>query len=421
MYPQVILKNRKLDQIISLDEYRADGGYQTLTTAVQSQSSSDIQDILREAELLGRGGAAFPMGKKISWIDEDAPFPRYMICNADEMEPGTFKDRVIIHANPHQLIEGLLISAYSIRAEQAFIFIRSEYESAAKILEREIILAQDQGLIGQNIQGSNFSCSINVHRSGGRYICGLASSQLNALEGKRPNPRKSPPYSAQKGLWQKPTIVQNVETICNVSHIIKNGADWFKSLALTPGASGTKVFTVCGKVNKPGCYELPMGVRLSEIINDYAGGMCPGSKYKTCIPGGASTSFLNPFQYDINMDYNCLEGVGCRLGTGAIMVFDHKTCLVAATLSLMKFFARESCGWCTPCRDGLPYIVDILTRIEKGKGRLEMVDQLKQMTRHLTHSFCGFAEGASAPLKGLLTHFSAEIIAHIEQKKCPLN
>jgi NADH-quinone oxidoreductase subunit F len=419
MYPQVILKNRKPDQIISLDEYRADGGYQALTNAVQSQSSSDIQDILREAELQGRGGAAFPMGKKISWIDEDAPFPRYMVCNADEMEPGTFKDRVIIQANPHQLIEGLLISAYAVKAEQAFIFIRPEYENAAQILEREIILAQGQGLIGQNIQGSSFSCNISVHRSGGRYICGLASSLLNALEGKRPNPRKSPPYSAQKGLWQKPTIVQNVETLCNVPHIIKNGAEWFKSLALTPGASGTKIFSVCGKVNKPGCYELPLGVKLSEIIDDYAGGMLPGSEYKTCIPGGASTPFLDPSLYDVKMDYKSLKDAGGRLGTGAIMVFDQKTCLVAATLSLMRFFARESCGWCTPCRDGLPYIEDLLTRIENGEGNLEMVDQLKRMVPHLMHSFCAFAEGAAAPLEGLLTHFSAEVMAHIEQKKCP--
>lgn len=421
MYPQVIFKNRKPDQILSLDEYTADGGYQAFTTALQSQSPGEIQQVLQEAKLQGRGGAAFPMGIKISGVHEDAPFPRYMICNADEMEPGTFKDRVIIHANPHQLIEGVLISAYAIGAEQGFIFIRPEYENAARILEREIGLAQTRGFIGRNIQGSNFSCDIRVHRSGGRYICGEATALLNALEGKRPNPRKSPPHSTEKGLWGKPTVVQNVETLCNVPHIIKNGADWFKSLALTPESSGTKIFSVSGKVKNPGCYELPLGIRLSEVIEDFAGGMLPGSEYKTCLPGGASTSFLDPSMYHIKMDYLSLRDAGYRLGTGAIMVFDHKTCLVAATLNLMRFFVRESCGWCTPCRDGLPYIEDLLTRIENGEGRLEMVDQLKGMQRHLMHAFCAFAPGAAAPLEGLLTHFGAEVMAHIEQKKCPFD
>lgn len=419
MYPQVIFKNRKPDQILSLDEYRAEGGYQALATAVRSQSPGEIQHVLQESGLQGRGGAAFPMGVKISTVPENAPFPRYMICNADEMEPGTFKDRVIIHANPHQLIEGLLISAYSVKAAQGFVFIRPEYENAARILEREIELAKNQGLIGLNILGSTFCCDITVHRSGGRYICGEATALLNAMEGKRPNPRKSPPFATEKGLWQKPTVVQNVETLCNVPHILKNGAEWFKSLALTPETSGTKIFSVSGKVNKPGCYELPLGVRLSEIIEEFAGGMRPGSKYKTCLPGGASTPFLDPSLYHIKMDYKSLRDAGYRLGTGAIMVFDHKTCLVAATLNLMRFFVRESCGWCTPCRDGLPYIADLLTRIENGEGRPDMVDQLKRMQGHLMRAYCAFAAGAAAPLEGLLTHFSHEVMAHIEQKKCP--
>ena len=421
MYPQVILKNRKPDQIISLDEYRADGGYQTLFNVLKSRESGEIQHILQEAGLQGRGGAGFPMGVKISTVPEDAPSPRYLVCNADEMEPGTFKDRVILHANPHQLIEGMLISAYAVKAEQGFVFLRPEYENAARILEREIALAKNQGFLGQNIQGSGFCCDIAVHRSGGRYICGEGTALLNALEGKRPNPRKPPPFASEKGLWQKPTIVQNVETLCNVPHIIKNGVEWFKSLALTSGGSGTKVFSISGKVNKPGCYELPMGVRLSEIIEVYAGGMRPGSEYKTCLPGGASTPFLDPSLYHINMDFSSLKDAGYRLGTGAVMVFDQKSCLVAATLNLIRFFVRESCGWCTPCREGLPYIADILDRIENGEGRLDMVDQLKQMQGHLMHAYCAFAAGAAGPLQGLLAHFEHEIVAHIEQKKCPFN
>lgn len=419
MYPQVILKNRKPDRIISLDEYKKDGGYQTLTSVLQSRKPEEIQKMLREVCLEGRGGAAFPMGLKISNISEDAPFPRYLICNADEMEPGTFKDRVIILTNPHQLIEGILISAYAIKAEQGFIFIRPEYEEAAQILEREIALAKARGFLGKKIQGSNFCCDITVHRSGGRYICGDSTALLNALEGKRPNPRKKPPRTTEKGLWQKPTVVQNVETLCNVPHIIKNGATWFNSLALTPEGGGTKVYAVSGMVNKPGCYELPMGIRLSEIIEVYAGGMRPGSEYKTCLPGGASTLFLDPSLYHINMDFSSLKNVGHQLGTGAVMVFDQKTCLVAATLNLIQFFARESCGWCTPCREGLPYIADLLTRIETGEGSMDMLERLEQMKSHLMHAFCGFAKGAAAPLEGLLAHFSHEIVAHIEQKKCP--
>lgn len=419
MYPQILFKNRKPGQIISLDEYMADGGYQALTAAVQSRDPDGIQQTLQKSGLQGRGGAAFPMGIKMSTVPENAPFPRYMICNADEMEPGTFKDRVIIHANPHQLLEGLVISAFAVKAEHGFIFIRPEYNNAARILEREIEVARKRGFIGQDIQGSGFNCDIRVHRSGGRYICGEGTAVLKALEGYRPNPKKPPPYSTEKGLWQRPTVVQNVETLCNVPHIIKNGANWFKSLSLTPEVPGTKIFSVSGRVNKPGCYELPMGVELSEIIEVHAGGMRPGSEYKTCLPGGASTPFLPLSLYHIKMDFKSLKDAGFRFGTGAIMVFDHKTCLVAATLNLMRFFARESCGWCTPCRDGLPYIADLLGRIENGEGSLHMVNRLKEMTGHLMHAYCAFAAGAAGPLESLLTHFGHEVMAHIEHKKCP--
>lgn len=419
MSSQIILKHRKPDRSLSIDEYRKDGGYKTLAEVVQSREPESFQHVLQDAGLLGRGGAAFPMGVKISTVPEDAPFPRYMICNADEMEPGTFKDRVLLHANPHQLIEGIVISAFTVTAEQGFIFIRPEYESAARILEREIEIARDQGFVGQNIQGSGFNCEISVHRSGGRYICGEGSALLNALQGSRPNPRKSPPFATEKGLWDRPTVVQNVETLCNVPHIIKNGAQWFKSLALTPDGAGTKVFSVSGKVKKPGCYELPMGIALSEIIEVHAGGMQDGSTFKTCLPGGASTPFLDPELYHIKMDFKSLKEAGTRLGTGAIMVFDHQTCLVAATLNLMRFFVRESCGWCTPCRDGLPYIADLLNRIENGEGTMEMVEQLKRMQGHLMHAYCAFAAGAAAPLQGLMDHFMDEVMAHIDNKKCP--
>jgi NADH-quinone oxidoreductase subunit F len=418
-YPQILLENRKPDRINTLAEYEQSGGYQGLKAAISEHGEKGVQQMIDAAGLLGRGGAAFPTGFKLKTVAEDAPLPRYIVCNADEMEPGTFKDRVLIHTNPHMLIEGMIIAGYSIKAEKGIIFIRPEYESGAKILEREVKLAEKAGYLGNNILGSNYTLEIVVHRSGGRYICGEVTAQLNALMGKRPNPMQPPPYPTEKGLWGLPTVLSNVETFACVPHIIRQGPDWFKGLAKTETGAGTKIFCVSGKVNRPGVYELPMGVRLSEIIEDYAGGMPDGSKYKACLPGGASTGFLPKEHFDIEMDFESLKKVGNRLGTGAIMVFDDKTCLVGATLNLTEFFARESCGWCTPCREGLPYIRDLLLRLENGKGREDFIPLLEDMGRHLWNAYCAFAPGAVAPLQSLLTLFKGEVQEHISQKKCP--
>ena len=418
-YPQVLFQNRKPDRIATLEEYRHSGGYQALASVLEKFSNKDVQQVLLDAMLLGRGGAAFPTGRKLMTVADDAPFPRYIVCNADEMEPGTFKDRVLIHADPHQLIEGMIITGYAVLAEKGIIFIRPEYENAARILEREIEIARKAGYLGKNILGGDFSMDIIVHRSAGRYICGEVTALLNALMGKRANPMQPPPYPTDKGLWGLPTDLQNVETLACVPHIIRNGSAWFKNLALTTKGAGTKIYCVSGKVNRPGCYELPLGVRLSEIVDEHAGGMRTGSEFKDCLPGGASTGFLPKKYYEIQMDFESLRDVGNRLGTGAIMVFDHNTCLVAATLNLIEFFARESCGWCTPCREGLPYIRDILGRIEKGEGREIFIPMLERMSNHLWNSYCAFAPGAMAPLESLLTHFEDEVRAHINQKSCP--
>ena len=413
------MQNRKPDRIATLDEYRASAGYQALNNVLKDFSHKDVQQAVMNANLLGRGGAAFPTGMKLMSVADDASFPRYIVCNADEMEPGTFKDRVLIHADPHMLIEGIIIAGYASLAEKGIIFIRPEYENAAKILEREIKIAQGEGFLGKNILGSDYSLELVVHRSAGRYICGEVTAQLNALMGKRPNPMKPPPYPTEKGLWDRPTVLSNVETFACLPHIIRNGGQWFKDLAITENGAGTKLFGISGKVNKPGCYELPMGVRLSEIIEEYAGGMLTGSEYKACLPGGASTGFLPREHYDIEMDFDPLRNVGNRLGTGAIMVFDHKTCLVGATVNLIEFFARESCGWCTPCREGLPYILDLLNRIEQGDGQPEFVPMLDRMCKYLWNAYCAFAPGAVAPVESLLKHFEDEIQEHISQKKCP--
>ena len=418
-YPQVLFQNRKPDRIATMEEYKQSGGYQALAEVIRNCSHKDVHLALDEANLLGRGGAAFPAGKKLMTIAEDAPYPRYVVCNADEMEPGTFKDRVMIHADPHMIIEGIIIDAYGAKAEKGIIFIRPEYESGAKILEREIEIAKGAGYLGKNILGSDYSLDILVHRSGGRYICGEVTAQLNALMGKRANPQQPPPYPTEKGLWGKPTVLQNVETFANIPHIIRNGPEWYKSLAKTKSAAGTKLFCVSGKVNQPGCFELPMGVPLREIIEVHAGGMPEGAEYKACLPGGASTRFLPREFYDIEMDFNTLRNVGHRLGTGAIMVFDQKTCLVAATLNLVEFFVRESCGWCTPCREGLPYIRDLLKRLEQGQGEEEYIPMLQQMSKHLWSSYCAFAPGAVSPVESLITYFEDEVREHISQKQCP--
>ncbi len=418
-YPRVLFRNRQPDRIATLEEYRRSGGYEALQTALKTLSPQTVRRQILDAMLLGRGGAAFPSGRKLMTVADDAPRPRYLVCNADEMEPGTFKDRVLIHADPHLLIEGMTLTAFAEGACCGIVFIRPEYESAARILERQSEVARRAGLLGANILGSGFDFDIVVHRSGGRYICGEGSAQLNALMGRRPNPKQPPPYPTEKGLWGQPTVLQNVETLACVAPIIRNGPEWFKNLALTDTGAGTKIFCVSGKVRQPGCFELPMGVPLSEIIEVHAGGMLPGSEFKACLPGGASTRFMPREFYEIPMDFESLRLAGHRLGTGAIMVFDHKTCLVAATLNLITFFARESCGWCTPCREGLPYIRDLLARIEDGRGEPEFIPMLKRMGEHLWKAYCAFAPGAASPLESLLTYFEDEVQAHIRLGRCP--
>ncbi len=418
-YPQILLRDRKPDRINTLEEYHQAGGYEALTGVIEGKTPAEVKEILFDATLLGRGGAGFPAGQKVRTVADDAPHPRYVVCNADEMEPGTFKDRVFLHTNPHMLIEGMVIAAYAIQADHGIIFIRPEYESAAKILEREIELAKAAGYLGDRILGSGLSFDLVVHRSGGRYICGEVTAQVNALMGKRPNPKQPPPYATDKGLWDKPTLIQNVETLACMPHIVANGAQWFKELALTPDAAGTKIFCVSGRVNRPGAYELPLGVKLSEVIEVHCQGMKDNGRFKACLPGGASTGFLPAEHYHIPLDFTSLKEVGNRLGTGAIMVFDHRTCMVAATVNLTEFFARESCGWCTPCREGFPYLLDLLRRIESGQATPDIIPTIKTMCAHMWNAYCAFAPGGVAPIESLLEHFEEEVMAHIDQGGCP--
>jgi NADH-quinone oxidoreductase subunit F len=419
MYPQILFKHRKPDRINTLAEYRDQGGYTALQEVISGNDPAAVIQTIEEARLLGRGGAGFPMGIKLKTVAQNAPHPRYMVCNADEMEPGTFKDRVLLHADPHLVIEGMVIVAHTVGASRGIVFIRPEYENAARILEREIGLAREAGFLGERILGSGFDFDIVVHRSGGRYICGEVTAQLNALEGRRPNPRKPPPYPTDKGLWGLPTVQNNVETLANVPLILRHGARWFKDLSLSEGATGTKLLCVSGHINRPGCYELPLGVPLSELIETYCGGMRAGRAFKACLPGGASTGFLTAEHYDIALDYESLKAAGNRLGTGAVMVFDDTTCMVAATLNLTEFFARESCGWCTPCREGFPYLRDLLWRLEQGKADAGWIDQVTTLCGHLWKAYCAFAPGGVSPIESLLHHFGEEVQAHIDGGGCP--
>jgi NADH-quinone oxidoreductase subunit F len=335
------------------------------------------------------------------------------------MEPGTFKDRVLVNADPHLVIEGIILAAYAISAQRGIFFIRPSYEMDAELIERELKVAREAGYLGERILGSDFSFDIAVHRSAGRYICGEATAQINAVQGDRVQPIKGGAHMTEEGLWKRPTLVNNVETLACVPHIVRNGPEWFKRLARTEKGAGTKLYCVSGMVQRPGCYELPIGTPLGEIIDESAGGMRGQSEFKACLPGGASTGFLTKDFYDVEMDFDPLKEIGQRLGTAAIIVFDRETCLVATTLNLIEFFARESCGFCTPCREGLPFVRDILHRIENGEGKESYIPLLRDMAGHMSHAYCAFAPGAAAPLKGLLDHFLEEVQEHISQRRCP--
>ncbi|BEQ15958.1 complex I 51 kDa subunit family protein [Desulfoferula mesophila] len=418
MSEQVLLQNRRPDRPATLEEYRASGGYEALAKVLGKAKPRDLTKMVLDSGLKGRGGAGFPTGRKWSFLREDAPHPRYVIPNTDEMEPGTFKDRILVGADPHQIIEGTILAGYANQAQRAVIFIRPSYELEAEILEGEFAKLREANLLGTDILGSGFDFDITLHRSAGRYICGEASAQVKAIQGERPRPDKES-HMTDSGLWGRPTIVNNVETLACLPHILRHGAEWFKGLALTPGGDGTKLFGVSGMVNKPDCYETPMGTPLREIIFEHAGGMKGGREFKACLTGGASTKLLPAQHLDVAMDFESLAKIGHRLGTGAIIVFDQGACLVSACLNLLTFFARESCGWCTPCREGLPYMRHLLLRIELGDADEGCVKRLREMAHYIDHSYCAFAPGAAAPVLGLLEYFEDEVLEHISQGCCP--
>ena len=406
----------------SLSEYRRAGGYEALDKALQRLSPEDVRNQVTESNLRGRGGAGFPTGKKWSFVPQgdDAPTPKYLVVNADEMEPGTFKDRLLLEGDPHQMIEAVILSAYAIGASQAYIFLRGEYVTAARVLRQAIAEAKDAGLLGHRIRDTDFSLELHLHMSAGRYICGEETALLSALEGRRALPRTKPPYPQAAGLWGYPTVVNNVETLCNVPHIVAHGGDWFQSLSHTDDG-GTKIYGVSGRVRKPGLWELPMGTTAREIIEEHAGGMRDGYRFRGLLPGGASTDFIVAEHLDLPLDFSGLSKAGSRLGTGTMIILDDHTCPVGMCLNMERFFAQESCGWCTPCRDGLPLVTATQAAIEAGRGRPVDLDLLEQHTRLLGmgNTFCAHAPGAMEPLQSALKHFRDDFEQHIREGRCP--
>lgn len=407
---------------LDIAAYERAGGYHALRKALGGMAPQQVTEEVKRSNLRGRGGAGFPTGMKWSFtpIGKDAPHPKYVVVNADEMEPGTFKDRLLLEATPHQLVEGVILTAYAVEADAAYIFIRGEYIASGENTSRAIAEAYARGYAGKNILGSGYNLEIYVHMSAGRYMCGEETGLLNALEGKRANPRAKPPFPPVSGLWGKPTVINNVETLCNVPHIVNNGADWFKKLSRTRDG-GTKLYGVSGKVKRPGLWELPMGTTAREILEEHAGGMRDGLKFRGLLPGGASTDFLIEEHLDVPMDFTEVPKAGSRMGTGTMIILDDQTCPVGMTWNLEHFFAQESCGWCTPCWSGLNWTARTLRALEEGQGREGDIEKLEFQTWFNApgNTFCALAPGAMEPLQSAVKYFRADFERHIREKRCP--
>src|SRR5690554_5021499 len=358
MFEPVLTRGIGTLDLTDIEVYEAQGGYEALRKALKEMDPAAVQQEVLDSNLRGRGGAGFPAGRKWSFLPDDGR-PRYLVCNADESEPGTFKDRMLIENHPHQLIEGVLLAAYAIGAARSFIYIRGEFQRGYRVLVKALEAARRKGYVGRNILGSGWSQEIVVHRGAGAYICGEETGLINSLEGRRGEPRLKPPFPAVAGLYGQPTIVNNVETLSTVPHIINRGAAWFKSIG-TERSPGPKIFSVSGHVRRPGNFELPLGVSLRELIFEHAGGMLPGRRFKCVLPGGGSSACLVEEHLDTPMDFESLAAVGSMLGSAAVIVLDDSACVVKAAAALTRFYANESCGQCTPCREGTKWLSRIL-------------------------------------------------------------
>jgi NADH-quinone oxidoreductase subunit F len=420
MPEHLLLRARDVPDLRRLDVYRADGGYETARTAFIQLTPERLVEMVKASNLRGRGGAGFPTGMKWSFLPKQDTKPVYLCVNADESEPGTFKDREIMEQNPHLLLEGILITAFAIRCHTAYIYVRGEFVEAIRRLEDALDEARKVGLVGKNIMGTGFDLEVWIHRGAGAYICGEETGLIESIEGKRAYPRVKPPFPAVFGLFGCPTIVNNVETLACVPLIVARGPEWFKGIG--PAASpGPKIFCVSGHVVRPGNYELPMGTSLREIIYTHAGGIPNGRQLKAVIPGGGSMPPFTPAEIDVSMDMDSVQKAGSFLGSAGIIVMDDTVCMVWAVLLLEQFFHHESCGQCTPCREGTGWVTKVLEKLEGGQGTPADVDLLVSVANNIQgNTICALADGAAMPLRAFVTKYRAEFEQHATLGRCPL-
>ena len=413
----------------SMTTYKADGGYARIKEFL-SMAPGDVTNIVKDAGLRGRGGAGFPCGLKWTFLPKDHPGPIYLCINADESEPGTFNNRILMEKDPHQLIEGIMIACHAIRSSNAYLYLRYEYGRSYRVLDAAIKECYAAGLLGKNILGTGFSLDIVLHRGAGAYICGEETGLIESLEGKRAWPRIKPPFPAIEGLFRKPTIVNNVETLCCVTQILYRGGAWFKSIGVPPdpnnprdpGSYGPKLYCISGHVNKPCCVELPLGVTARELIEEHGGGVWKGRKAKAVVPGGISMGFLSDTELETKLDFAGPGKVGCLgLGTAAVVVIDDQTSMVDVLFNCCRFMSHESCGQCTPCREGTAWMTKILTRIRVGQGRLEDLDLLLEVAGSMGiipgTTICGLSDGAAWPVKNAISKFRGDFEEYINSKR----
>lgn len=425
-FEPVLLKRINQKASPWLDAYRADGGYRGATRAIQEMTPGQVVDLVKNSGLRGRGGAGFPCGLKWTFLPKDHPGPIYLCVNADESEPCTFNNRILMEEDPHQVLEGILLACYATRATTAYLYIRYEYGKAYRVLQRSIDELYANNLLGKNILGKGFNLDVFLHRGAGAYICGEETGLIESLEGRRGWPRIKPPFPAVEGAFRKPTVVNNIETLACVTHIVARGADWFKSIGVPPdpknprdaGSYGPKLYCISGHVNKPCCVELPLGITVRELVDKYGGGVWKGRKAKGCIPGGISMGIMTEKEFDTPLDFNGPGKVGCLgLGTAAVTVFDETTSIVDVLSNICRFFAHESCGQCTPCREGTGWMMKMMERIRRGQGRLEDLKCLDDVAKSIGimpgTTICGLADGAGWPVKNAIAKFRPELEDYI--------
>ena len=419
MANEVCLRTLHLDRPWELATYQSEGGYEALRKILEEKTDPEaIIEQVKLSGLRGRGGAGFPTGLKWSFINRSAPGEKYIVCNSDEGEPGTFKDRDILRYNPHQLIEGMIIAGYAIGASTGYNYIRGEFWEPYERFEAALAEAREAGLLGENILGSGFSFDIHTHLGAGAYICGEETALLESIEGKKGQPRFKPPFPAMFGLYGRPTVINNTETLASIPEIMRRGGEWFRDLGVE-NSGGSKLFSISGNINKPGVYEIPMGTPFSELL-EMAGGMKEGYQLKAVIPGGSSAPVLpGEVMMDLTMDYDSIANAGSMLGSGAVIIIDDQQCMVRLLDRISYFYYEESCGQCTPCREGTGWMHRVIHRIETGQGRPEDLDLLDDVAARIQgRTICALGDAAALPVASFIKHYRDEFQYHIDHKTC---